>query len=168
MVLKGRPLKMDFVLLLLQFIRGSEITHIRTFRFGSRRGYIDERSLFRCLRQHQVGKVMVRCGTCLFVLVTWQSVKRLVVLKQTMRIQRFYIADSRSSRRRGPIIWYQLIARRTFRQWISVVRKCRRVQKVCEQFLHLLSWHLRVIQGGWLFWYCRIMWMLVSIVHTKA
>ena len=161
---------MDFVLLLLEFIRGSEITHIRTFRFGSRRGNIDERDIFRCLRQHQVGEVIVGCGTCLFVLITWQSVKRLIVLKQTIRLQRFYIDNSQSSRRRrgGRIIWYQLIARRTIRQWISVVRKCRRAQKVCEQFLHLLSWQLRVIHCGWLFWYWRITWMLVSIIDTEA
>ena len=165
-----RPLKMDFVLLLFEFICGREKTRIRAFWFGSRRGNIDEWDLFWGLRQHQVGEVMVGCCACLFVLITWKSVKGLIVLEHTMRLQRFYIDSWRSSRRRSGsrIIWYQLVARRAIRQWISLVRKCRRVQKVCEQFLHLLSWQLRVIHFGWLFWVWRITWMLVPIVDTEA
>ena len=34
-VFKGRPLKMDFVRLLFQFISGSHMTKIKTFLFGS-------------------------------------------------------------------------------------------------------------------------------------
>ena len=136
MSLKWRPLKKDFVLFLFEFICGREKTRIRAFWFGSRRGNVDDWDLSLGLRQHQVGEVIVGCCACLFVLIIWKSVKGLIVLEQTMRLQWFYIDSWWSSRRRcgSGIIWYQLVARSTIWQWISVARKCRRVQKVCEQF----------------------------------
>ena len=133
---------------------------------GLRRGYGNQRRLCRHLRQHQVGKVMGSNGTCLFVLVTWHSVKGRKIWNSSPCISRVSRTLTRGGEEEfllyGTNWVLSVLSGDGSAEWESAGSS-----KVCEQYV-LSPVTTESHPQLWISLVTGITWMLVSNVRTKA